>query len=1126
MASVLEAFVGGQRDISDLAKMLITEPVEDSGSDTASRYNFQYQCAARHCFAMLNDSQLSAIICEWHVDYILAYHDGTYELVSVKHREPNLGPWSFSDLWNRGGLATLYDRWKINPESSCRLVTNGALKSTQGDALSFATDLTSNSIDSWVRDVANRLTCNELQAKSFLLKLRIEHGIPDRVTLRSHEIITTVEKSLRKAQIGATPSAAWDSLVALVAIKSRDLDNRHFSSIDLASPEALNSDTLISSKVSRRTIRRVDVVEALSPAGINSATQSRSVSNTWSREPASNFVGRREVLDQITAAIDGHPAENPAIALIGMSGVGKSELLAQYAWRHENEYEFIWWVRADSWGSMSSDLTPLCEKLGLSTPESSDGIQQMKEYFRTHRGLILIDGAPADHKIANFIPRVSAARFIISSLDQRWVSHVPTIQVLPLPEDESQLLLSGVLTTTPQDDLAKLSNALHGLPLALKQAAGYISASGISPSVYSEMVRSRTRELLDRSAPPEHMGLTATLSITIDRLREQHPSSLEMLGSLSYVAPTAFPSELFGFEISRDDPQDAIEIVRNGRGIESIASAELSNISASATLFLEKMKDPLHLFDSIADLQKFSLLDAQQTGISCHALTQAVVRGSLTESEQKASVEAATKLVHKVARYSPVDSRNWPHYRQMLPHFEALIEHTKDQGQLISATLMFHVAISMNLGAQGSSEGSLFHAQQAVDTFLRMDSLDANIGATVQTTMIDALAGADRWNEALRLADEALAVPSQLDSESIAALRTHKALVLRLMGRLGDAVAEYDAVHAQFDSIGPQDNLASARAAVMANMATLRREMGDAKGAAAEFEKLISDYPEDSSRNGLATLYSNLGLSYLEATRFEEALTAAQRALEISFEIMGGLHRDAARDWNNAGLALLELRRPDKAAEAFEASLHIHERLNTRQSSAALIVQVNLGRAQMAQGEMVSACATLEAALKRQEKIVGSDHREVAATLTNLTVAYTSRRQFGNAVAAANRAIKIDVMVYGDSHPELLADYHNMASALLLGENYRAARKWFMKAYKISTDNFGQDSLRAGTCLYKIAICDYSSGSIREGVNAMREAISILEVQLPADHFELKSCRGVLSRMLQGKAPGDVTFYG
>ncbi|MFD5575267.1 dsDNA nuclease domain-containing protein, partial [Streptomyces cadmiisoli] len=232
------------------------EPAEDSGSDTASRYNFQYQCAARHCFAMINDDQLSGIICEWHVDYTLFYGDETYELVSVKHREPSLGPWSFSDLWVRGGLVTLHERWKANPESKCRLVTNGALRPAKDDALSFADALAAKTVDDWVDAASKRLNCSSQQAKSFLTKLRIEHGIPDRVTIRSHEIVETVDKSLRQASISASPAEAWDAIVALVAWKSRDLDNRDSSSIDLASPHALDAETLLSSKIARRTILR------------------------------------------------------------------------------------------------------------------------------------------------------------------------------------------------------------------------------------------------------------------------------------------------------------------------------------------------------------------------------------------------------------------------------------------------------------------------------------------------------------------------------------------------------------------------------------------------------------------------------------------------------------------------------------------------------------------------------------------------------------------------------------------------------------------------------------------------------------------------------------------------------
>ncbi|MET9636460.1 dsDNA nuclease domain-containing protein [Streptomyces virginiae] len=1115
----------GGRSITDLAQALLREPVEDSGSDTASRYNFQYQCIARHCFAMLNDSQLAGIICEWHVDYVLAYSNAAYELVSVKHREPSLGPWSFSDLWKRGGLATLYERWKSIPEAKCRLVTNGAYKSGQGETLPFPNALTKQTVGDYVEDVAKRLDCDIQQAKSFLMMLRIEHGIPDRVTLRSHEIVNTVGESLKQARVlDVDPTDAWDSVVNLVARKSRDLDNRDFSSVDLASPTALDAATLLSDKVTRRTISKVDVLEALSPTGISKSEKNATISNSWMREPTSNFVGRDDAFRSISEILESKSPIQSGLALVGMSGVGKSEILAQYAWQHESDYDFIWWVRSDSYSSMVADLASLCEKIGLAAPDTDEGMEKLKRYFRAHSGLVLLDGAPADPRVVSFIPRTSATRFIISSLDQGWSAHLPVVQVLPLAEDEAKLLLSAILTSASETELTMLTSALHGLPLALKQAAGYISTSGISIGMYCGMVNDRARELLHRAAPPEHVGLTAALSITIERLQNFHPTALGLLSVLSHLASSRFPTELFTLQISKREQSDEGALIREVAEIEELASVELSKISPDALKILAPLSDELYLFDSVADLQRFSLIDVHQGEVGCHALTQAVVRQSLSAPEQKASIEAGAVLLNKVATLSPYDSRYWPHYRHMMPHFETLIEHLKNQDHLISNTLMLHFAISISLGTQGSWEASLSYAEKAAAIAKEMDSLDQNVAALVQTVLIEALCGADRWNEALSLADEILDLDSsdQFDAVTIATVHTKKAAVLRLQGRLAEAMTEFDAAHTLIDSIDTNRTSSAMRSAIMANKATVQRENGDAAGAATEFERLISEYPETGIRNGLATLYSNLSLSRLETAQFAEALIAARRALEISSESVAGLHMDAARDWNNAGLALLELGRPNEAAEAFMASIRIHERLSSRKSSLHLIVRANLGRAQMAQGDFAAACRTLEETLKDQEAIVGPDHREVAATLANLAVAYTTRRNFGNAVAAAKRAIQIDVAVYGASHPELIADYHNMASALLLAESYRAALKWLVKAHKISSDTFGPDSLGVGTCLSKMAVCEYASGSFAEGFRLMHQAVDILEDKLASGHPEIASCRAILEQMRAGRYPLDL----
>ncbi|MFF4787371.1 dsDNA nuclease domain-containing protein [Streptomyces griseorubiginosus] len=1113
-------------EISGLAKSLITEPAEDSGSDTSSRYNFQHQCAARHCFAMLTDSQLKGVVCEWHVDYVLIYEDGTNELVSVKHREPQTGPWPFSELWTKGGLATLYARWRKTPEAKCRLITNGSMKSTRDVAAAFSQSLTSQNVEDYVTDAADKLDCGAQEAREFLKALRIEHGIPDRVTLRAHSIVNVVEDALAESGIRDCSAAeAWDAVVNLVASKSRDLDNRDFSSIDLASSKALDSDVLTSAKAVRRTITRHQVVKVLAAPREEAVADYPHTSNLWMREPVSDFFGRRDTLQEIEESLKDGLASKPSIALIGMSGVGKSELLAQYAWEHAERYKFVWWVRADSLNAVVTDLSFLAEELGLPVPDSDDGLRQMKQYFLKNRGLILLDGAPANQEILNLIPKVSATQFLISSLDQSWAANVATINVTPLSDADAIALLASTLSDASQDDLVALNEALNGLPLALRQAAGYIATSGIPLGTYTGMVRDRASELLSRSAPPEHVGLTAALSITTERLQKDHSSALALLHVFSFLAPHGFPTELFKIELtpSGQGREGGAVVLPTSVEVEQLAANELADISPSAARLLELLQDHLSLFDAVADLQRFSLIEAQQNGVNCHALTQAVVRQSLTQGQAAEALEVATVLLNKVANLSPFDSRFWPHYRHMMPHFEALLAYLEDRGQLPDNTILFYSAITLNLGIQGFKGASLSYADKAMAKVAGQDDVAVTTRVFVRTLLVEALTGSDRWNDALRVVEETLAIAAEepVDSVSMATLHTKKAAVLHLQGKLEEALLEFDRAHTYAESCIDSDDMSNLKRSVRANKATLKREMGDARGSAQEFKALISEYPETSTRNGLATLYSNLALAHLDATDFEDALTASEKALEIDYDNSDGFHLDAARDWNNTGLALLELSRADDAVAAFEAALRIHEHLGNVGSTLDLIVRMNLGRAQLAGMDFITARKTFEETLKRQEEVLGSTHRDIASTLANLAVVYTGMRLFGDAAAAAHRAIKIDLVVYGEGHPELIPDYNNLAGALMMAGSYRAALKWLRKGYKIALETFGSGNVRVGYCLEKIAVCAYSSGDVAEGIAAMRETVEIFDSKLGADHSETMSCRSLLGQMRQRKFPLD-----
>ncbi|MEU1693255.1 dsDNA nuclease domain-containing protein [Streptomyces hirsutus] len=1120
-------------NVPELTRLLLNAPAEDSGTDTASRYNFQYQCAARHCIAMLEDATLRSVICEWHTDFILEYSDDTYELASVKHREPELGPWPFSELWDRGGLIKLYERWKESPEVRCRLVTNASMKGGRDSALTFAQACNAEGTEelaSFTDSASRRLGCSTDEARAFLKALSVEFNIPDRVSIRAYHIVNTVEPALRAAGLMDIDTAsAWDSIVNLVALKSRDFDQRRFSSIRLARPDALTPSSIRETTIERRRVTRQRVVDAILNCSTAKNPAEPQVSNLWTREPSNEFTGRDDVINRIMEGISEENSGNSCQAIVGISGIGKSEVLAQYAWQNSSRYEFVWWVRADSWASTVADLSDFAEEMGLPKPTAAATLNGMKKTFYQRRGLILLDGAPADEDFIRFIPKKSSTKFLISSVDQRWATHVSTLRLEPLSPQAANKLLKSMVPSVPESELTLLNEALGGLPLALKQAASYMSVSGIATRTYIELLRDRAKDLLSRAAPPEHAGLAAALAITLDRLEREHPLPLALLHMLSYVAPQDFPTELFGLSDTDDEVDgvnDISEIVLTGRkSLRDEVSEELERLSKESVRVLQELDDELTLHDCIESLQKFSLVEAQPGGIHCHSLTQALVRQFLPEAKRGIVIDMATELLNVVASLNPIDSQYWPHYRQMLPHFETFISWLEERNTRPIIRLAFCSSISMYLAQVGMHDSSLKYAKKAV-SFAEVESscgIDARLFA--HATLAESMMQTDRWIEALEFINSSiqLAEQEEADAGSIAPLVAKRAAVLGLQGEFQAAIHELNHVKRLASEMRDEDGAQRVRRVVAANTANMRREYGDAHGAIVEFSELIAQHSEDDPRNELATLYCNLSLARYDAGDFAAALDASLKAVEIDNEISDGVHAAAARDWNNAGLALMEMEDHVAAAKAFEKALQIHKSLRDVDSTRSLIAEANLARTWTARGEFSKARKMLEEILVKQENVLGANHRDVATTLTNLAVALGNLRLNGDAAKVALRAVKVDIAVYGEKHPELIPDYHNLASPLMELGQYRAALKWLTKAYEIAYEHFGPNHDRVGFCLERLALCQYCVGDRLSAIESIGRCVEIRESRFGPKHWKTKIGRSIQAQMVSGRNPIQVS---
>ncbi len=246
-----------------LPSLLSTSPEEDSGSDTADRYEFQHHCVARHCLDLLRSSaDLVAVICEWHTDYILLWSDGSHALLSVKHREHSQGPWTRARLMADGGLGTLFERWRKHGRTAeCRFVTNGGLDADcRRLADACATGEESQLLDEAAYFAAGlKVTAADMRA--FLMSLRLDAGLPERRFVRVVNIEEYARPLLRELRLDVRAAApCYDAVVDLARAAARAAGGGD-GPPTVSAPGALDAENQVKVAVAKRTIS-VDQVKA------------------------------------------------------------------------------------------------------------------------------------------------------------------------------------------------------------------------------------------------------------------------------------------------------------------------------------------------------------------------------------------------------------------------------------------------------------------------------------------------------------------------------------------------------------------------------------------------------------------------------------------------------------------------------------------------------------------------------------------------------------------------------------------------------------------------------------------------------------------------------------------------
>ncbi|MEM1393186.1 MAG: tetratricopeptide repeat protein [Cyanobacteria bacterium P01_H01_bin.150] len=762
----------------------------------------------------------------------------------------------------------------------------------------------------------------------------------------------------------------------------------------------------------------------------------------------SNFVGRDDVLTTLHDKLQ-QTNTMPICAVVGMGGLGKTQLAVRYSHQHEADYPGgICWIktRESNFESLAAQIVDFVKfYIEVEVPQEIAGTplnlkQQLDWCWRNWKPkfgkvLIVFDDV-TDWKSCNqALPTFNRFSVLITTrlrnFNPRLVDEI-SLDVLS-PENARELLIDLVGDTNRFVDekiISKLCERLGYLPLSLQLVGAYLADDpGLS---LGEMLQLLNQQSLNsdvlKSPDSIQLGVKDAFNLSWLKLDKQ----TQLVGKLlSLSAPDIIPWQL----------------------VEKVSQQLNWNSN--------------HVSEARKQLYKFNLIQlvsSQGSLYSIHVLIRDFFKDELIASEETARdlKRAFVGVMLSIAKKIPQTPT-----RSDIESVEDTIPHLKEVAENLIAVVEDEDLIWAFVGIAWFYEGQglytlaePWYEQCLSTTKQRLGQEHPDVASSLNN-----LAGLyrlqGRYEQAQPLFLQALELRKKLlgqEHPDVASSLNNLALLYKLQGRYEQAEPLY------------------------LQALELRKKL------------LGQEHPD------VATSLNNLALLYYSQGRYEQAEPLYLQALELRKKLLGQEHPYVTISLDNLALLYESQGRYEQAEPLYLQALELRKKLLEEEHPYVAISLNNLAGLYRLQGRYEQAEPLYLQALELRKKLLGQEHPYVANSLDNLALLYYSQGRYKEAEPLFLQALELSKRLLGEEHPDLATSLNNLALLYYSQGRYKEAEPLFLQALELRKKLLGQEHPDVATSLNNLAELYRSQSRYEQAEPLYLQALEIAEQKLGVNH--------------------------